>query len=140
MYSSCEGDLQQLLRLHSQSQCIIGLPMKELLLHRVDLISAVLKRKIAIIYADSNQTDVELVGEMCFPNLQFNVQEVQFGSVLNDTTGRHFVTMTNTSKVDAAFDWQFIEVERFDEEEGKHRRNMSATVCFTCRRQHHTCS
>lgn len=87
---------------------------------RVDLISAVLKRKIAIIYADSNQTDVELVGEMCFPNLAFDAQEVQFGSVLNDTTGRHSVLMTNTSKVDAAFDWQFIEVERFDEEEGRH--------------------
>lgn len=69
-------------------------------------------------YADSNQTDIELVGEMCFPNLAFDTQEVQFGSILNDTTGRHSVLMTNTSKVDAAFDWQFIEVERFDEEEG----------------------
>ena len=87
-----------------------------------------LKRKIAIIFADSNQTDVELVGEMCFPNLSFDSQEVQFGSILNDTTGRHFVVMTNTSKVDAAFDWQFIEVERFDEEEGMSSQPVLASV------------
>ena len=89
-----------------------------------------LKRKIAIVYADSNQTDVELVGEMCFPNLSFDTQEVQFGSVLNDTTGRHFVVMTNTSKVDAAFDWQFIEVERFDEEEGMSSQPLTAKCCL----------
>ena len=100
------------------TSCTDQKALKHVCARRVDLISAVLKRKIAIIYADSNQTDVELVGEMCFPNLAFDAQEVQFGSILNDTTGRQSVVMTNTSKVDAAFDWQFIEVERFDEEEG----------------------
>ncbi len=73
--------------------------------------SGVLRRKIAVVYADASQTDLELVGEVCFPNLQYNVAAVKFGSVLNDTTARQLVTMTNTSKVDAAFHWQFAEAE-----------------------------
>ena len=73
--------------------------------------SGVLRRKIAVVYADASQTDLELVGEVCFPNLQYDIAAVEFGSVLNDTTARQVVIMTNTSKVDAAFHWQFAEME-----------------------------
>ena len=83
---------------------------------RTDLVSGVLKRKIAVVYADASQTDLELVGEVCFPNLHFDVMGVEFGSVLNDTTTRQLVVMSNTSKVDAAFHWQFADSEAPDGE------------------------
>ena len=76
---------------------------------RTDLVSGVLKRKIAVVYADASQTDLELVGEVCFPNLHYDVSAVEFGTVLNDTTTRQLVVMSNTSKVDAAFHWQFAD-------------------------------
>ncbi len=78
--------------------------------------SGVLKRKIAVVYADASQTDLELVGEVCFPNLHFDVSAVEFGSVLNDTTTRQLVVMSNTSKVDAAFHWQFADSAATDGE------------------------
>lgn len=78
---------------------------------RTDLVSGVLRRKIAVVYADASQTDLEVVGEVCFPNLQYDVAAVGFGSVLNDTTARQQVIMTNTSKVDAAFHWQFTDAD-----------------------------
>ena len=78
---------------------------------RTDLVSGVLRRKIAVVYADASQTDLEVVGEVCFPNLQFDVAAVGFGSVLNDTTARQQVVMTNTSQVDAAFRWQFTDAD-----------------------------
>jgi hypothetical protein len=89
---------------------------------RTDLVSGVLKRKIAVVYADASQTDLELVGEVCFPNLHFDVTAVEFGSVLNDTTTRQLVVMSNTSKVDAAFHWQFADSEATD---GETRAGMS---------------
>ena len=85
--------------------------------------SGVLRRKIAVVFADASQTDLELVGEVCFPNLHFHIAAVEFGSVLNDTTARHAVLMTNTSKVDAAFSWQFAEVDTPGE--GEHAENLA---------------
>lgn len=76
---------------------------------RTDLVSGVLRRKIAVVYADASQTDLELIGEVCFPNLQYNAAAIEFGSVLNDTTARQQVVMTNSSKVDADFHWHFTE-------------------------------
>lgn len=87
------------------------LMMDLLLSHRTDLVSGILRRKIAVIYADASQTDLELVGEVCFPNLQYDVAAINFGSVLNDTTARQQVVMTNSSKVDAEFHWLFTEAE-----------------------------
>ena len=77
--------------------------------------SGILRRKIAVIYANAGQTDLDLVGEVCFPNLQYDIPAVEFGSVLNDTTARQQVVMTNSSKVDADFHWQFIEADAPDE-------------------------
>ena len=87
---------------------------------RTDLVSGVLRRKIAVVYADASQTDLELAGEVCFPNLQFNVASIEFGSVLNDTTARQQVVMTNSSKVDADFHWHFTEADVPGEGEFNH--------------------
>lgn len=86
---------------------------------RTDLVSGVLRRRIAVIYADASQTDLELVGEVCFPNLQYDAASIDFGSVLNDTTARQQVVMTNSSKVNADFHWHFTEADVPDEGELK---------------------
>ena len=91
--------------------------------------SGVLRRKIAVVFADASQTDLELVGEVCFPNLHFDIAAVEFGSVLNDTTARLAVLMTNTAKVDAAFSWQFSEVDTLGE--GEHVGNCTLVAQST---------
>ena len=76
---------------------------------RTDLVSAVIKRKLNVLYADNSQIDLDLTGEVIFPNLKFDLGQVDFGSVLNDSTARVPVTATNTSKVAAVFQWVFVE-------------------------------
>ena len=76
---------------------------------RTDLVSAVIKRKLNVLYADSSQIDLDLTGEVIFPNLKFDLGQVDFGSVLNDSTARVPVTATNTSKVAVVFQWVFAE-------------------------------
>ena len=51
---------------------------------------------------------LELVGDINFPNVQFDKTEIKFGAVLNDTTRRIKVKCTNTSKIDSTFWWSFV--------------------------------
>lgn len=53
-------------------------------------------------------------GEINFPNLKLSQTKLDFGSVLNDTTKRMNLTITNVSKVDCVYNWSFME----DEEDG----------------------
>ena len=68
-----------------------------------------IRRKLHVLYAESCQIDLDLNGELNFPNLKFDLVQADFGSVLNDSTARVLVTATNTSKVEAVFQWLFME-------------------------------
>lgn len=77
---------------------------------RGDRQSSVWKRRIAFQYAGDNpQTLIDAVGEVNFPNIEFDVAAVEFGCVLNDTCNRENVRITNTSKVDVVYSWSFLE-------------------------------
>ena len=52
-------------------------------------------------------TKVKLHGELCFPNLTFDVAKVDLGSVLNDQPRSTVVTITNPSRVEARYTWCF---------------------------------
>jgi len=75
-----------------------------------DKTSATVQNKLSIAYADTPYKDtVELLGEVNFPNLELSTSAIQFGSVLNDTTKRVSMSVTNTSKVDCVYNWVFAE-------------------------------
>lgn len=100
---------------------------------RTDLVSAVIKRKLNVLYADSSQLDLDLTGEVIFPNLKFDLGQVDFGSVLNDSTARVPVTATNTSKVAAVFQWVFVEGQGGPElGEAGHLQCVSADCAGHC--------
>lgn len=68
--------------------------------------------KMQITYQEAPQKDaVDLVGEVNFPNLEFNTMLVDFGSALIDTVRRRHVTIKNSSKVDVRFDWSIVEYQ-----------------------------
>ena len=54
---------------------------------------------------------VELIGEVCFPNLKITPNNIEFGCILNDTSKKRYLTMTNISEMDVAYDWSFLEEE-----------------------------
>jgi hydrocephalus-inducing protein len=59
-------------------------------------------------YIDVPQVDeVHLGAEVRFPNLSVNATTVNFGAVLNDTTERKTITISNRGDVPARYEWVF---------------------------------
>ena len=67
---------------------------------------------LTAVYRGHPQRDnIELLGDINFPNLDFEYTVINFGCVLNDTTKTMLVKVTNSSTVDTAFSWSFVEDE-----------------------------
>lgn len=78
--------------------------------HKYDKTSGQAVQKLQIIHTDHPQKDnIELIGEVCFPNLKMETTTVDFGCILNDTTKKVYMKMTNCSILDVIYDWNFIE-------------------------------
>ena len=74
---------------------------------------------------------LDLIGDINFPNVRFDRQEVKFGAVLNDTTRRIKVKCTNTSKIESTFWWSFVVP---DASEKTKRPSSSSTTTGTVAR------
>ena len=93
---------------------------------RGDRLTMTFPAKIGITYSDNPQKDsVELYAEVHYPNLSFDHQMVNFGSVLNDTTKRMYCMVKNVSIVDAVYEWCFVE----SDEDGN-RRKLKSNQAF----------
>jgi len=80
--------------------------------YKIDRKSHTAESKLVAVYRDHPQRDnINLLGEINFPNLDFEYTVINFGCVLNDTTKTMLVKVTNVSKVDTAFQWSFVEDE-----------------------------
>ena len=77
--------------------------------HKYDKTSGQALQKLQIIHQDHPQKDnIELIGEVCFPNLRIETTKVDFGCILNDTTKKGYVKMTNSSILDVIYEWNFV--------------------------------
>ncbi|TPP57524.1 Hydrocephalus-inducing protein [Fasciola gigantica] len=64
-------------------------------------------------YEQHPQTDaVRLVGEVHFPNLEFDTNRISFGYILNHTEVTRKVTMKNVSPLPVRFRWSFLVGQR----------------------------
>ena len=80
--------------------------------YKDDRVSHVAERKLTAVYRDHPRKDAfDLIGDINFPNLEFEYTRVDFGCILNDTTKSMTVKVTNTSRIDCAFQWSFVEDE-----------------------------
>lgn len=52
---------------------------------------------------------VLLMGEVCFPNLQILPQRIDFGCILNDTSKKKYLVLTNISEMAVNYEWSFLE-------------------------------
>lgn len=65
-----------------------------------------MRTKLQVAYTDNPQRDsVDMHADIDFPNLVFETTNIDFGSVLLDTTRRVPVRVTNTSNVDVVYTW-----------------------------------
>ena len=75
-----------------------------------DKTSHTVEKQLVIAYRGHPQKDIiPLTGEIIFPNLKFETQNVAFGSILNDTTKTIKVNATNWSQVVVEYEWTFFE-------------------------------
>eukprot|EP00644_Phytophthora_capsici_P002092 jgi/Phyca11/21187/fgenesh1_pg.PHYCAscaffold_84_\ len=78
-----------------------------------DYTCRVINGKVLVAYTGHPQKDsVELLGDISFPNLSFEMTKIDFGCTLNDTQKSISMNVTNVSKVDTSFRWIFIEDEK----------------------------
>ena len=71
-----------------------------------------IETRLSVAYQSHPHRDsIPLLGEINFPNLDFEYNVVNFGCVLNDTTKTLLVRVTNCSKVATDFQWAFLEDE-----------------------------
>ena len=64
--------------------------------------------KLQISYREHPQKDsVRLSGELCFPNLVFDISKADLGVALNDTPNSMSFTIFNPSRVEAVWSWAF---------------------------------
>ena len=65
-----------------------------------------------------------MIGEINFPNLQFDYTTIDFGTVLNDTTQTVSVKVTNISKIDTDLSWTF----EADEESARKKATATSHI------------
>ena len=66
----------------------------------------IVEKVIEIVYRRHPYREyVKLKGEIVFPNLSFETMDVNFGCILNDTSKRVKVKVTNSTRIPAAFEW-----------------------------------
>lgn len=51
----------------------------------------------------------ELFAEFCYPNLSLSTNTVDFGAVMNDTSKKSYIVMTNTSNICCEYEWHFVD-------------------------------
>lgn len=98
--------------------------------------SGINESKLQITHKGHPQKDhVELSGEVCYPNLNITPPTIDFGCILNDTSKKRYITMTNVSEMVCTYDWSFLEEEttslnRGDEEVKEKRKETPINEVF----------
>ena len=78
--------------------------------HKNDFVSGVTNGKLQIFHIDHPHREfVDLIGEVCFPNLKLESNTISFGSILNDTLKKVVISMKNISEMALNYDWHFLE-------------------------------
>ena len=95
-----------------------------------DRVSDHINGKLTISHEGHPHKDIVfLQGEVCFPNLQILPPKIDFGCILNDTSKKKYLMLTNISEMDVAYEWSFLEdapildeADEFDEPGAKKKK------------------
>lgn len=79
---------------------------------KTDKISDKITSKLMIEHIDHTyKQHVDLIGELCFPNIKLSSENVYFGSILSETSKKQYLTMKNISEMAINYEWSFLEEE-----------------------------
>lgn len=78
--------------------------------YRDDKQSHIVEKTLVVTYRGHPQKDcIALRGEVVFPNLKFDMNAIQFGCILNDTSKTLKLRVSNCCRIDAHYEWIFLE-------------------------------
>lgn len=79
---------------------------------KTDRISDTITSKLMIEHIDHTyKQHVDLIGELCFPNIKLSSDMVYFGSILSETSKKQYLKMKNISEMAINYEWSFLEEE-----------------------------
>eukprot|EP00435_Cladocopium_sp_Y103_P009743 s813_g2.t1 len=91
--------------------------------YKVDRKSGTVKQRMAIQYDEHPAVNmVDLVGKVVWPNIELDTHKIDFGTVLNDTSKKMEVRMTNPTVLSVAYRWCFALPNREKAEESSNPR------------------
>ena len=71
---------------------------------KTDRNSGVINTKLIIKHINHPHMEAfPICGEFCFPNLEFEKNEIDFGATMNDTAKKMSMVIKNVSKIEANF-------------------------------------
>ena len=80
--------------------------------YKVDRISHSVESSLVVTYDNHPRRDsLPVAAALHFPNLELDANDLDFGTVLNDTTKSETVTVTNTSECPVDLQWAFVSNE-----------------------------
>eukprot|EP00397_Hematodinium_sp_SG-2012_P000030 GEMP01000030.1.p1 GENE.GEMP01000030.1~~GEMP01000030.1.p1 ORF type:complete len:4608 (+),score=1069.56 GEMP01000030.1:10-13833(+) len=88
-----------------------------------DKVCGSVRQKLQLVYEDHPQKDqIDLLGDVAFPNMELDMNYLDFGSVLNLTSNKMNITMSNPNALPVDFQWIFIEPDDDKPEEDEELR------------------
>lgn len=93
---------------------------------KADRMSGVTKSKLQISHIDHPQRDyLNLIGEVCYPNLKFETDVINFGSIMSETSKTISIIMQNVGEMALNYTWYFLEDEIRREKTAENELNNS---------------
>ena len=85
---------------------------------KTDRISDKITSKLMIEHIDHTyKQNVDLIGELCFPNIKIVPEMVYFGSILSETSKKQYAVLKNISEMAINYEWSFLEEELLAKDE-----------------------
>ena len=83
---------------------------------KADRVSGFSRNKLQIVHVDHPQRDyINLLGEVCFPNLKVESNLINFGSIMNETSKTISLNIQNVGEMPLTYDWSFLEGQIYRE-------------------------
>jgi len=83
---------------------------------KADRVSGLSKNKLQVVHLDHPHRDyINLVGEVCFPNLKLETNLINFGSIMSETSKTTAFHVQNVGEMPLSYQWYFLDDHIFRE-------------------------
>lgn len=83
---------------------------------KIDKVSDKITGRLQLQHLDhTHKQQIELIGEVCFPNVKLSSDSIDFGAILGETSKKMQISITNISEMAVDYYWTFVQEEDYQE-------------------------